>query len=231
VRFLRSLFLSNIGLKALSLLLAFLFWMQIAGREEVQRIVSAPVVFVNVPEGLEISGDFPTKVDLIIRSERPRVQTGEPELAVVVDLSAARPGPQTIPLSEKNVVNLPLGVEIVTLLNSRLTITLERVQQRTVVVEAQIVGQPAPGYRVAAIAIEPGTATIVGPESQIKEIDAVLTEPFNIDGVSATTRRQVYLHLPEPPVRQVGQASVTVTVTVVPEEPEPTDKKSSSSKR
>jgi len=215
VNYLRSLVLRNSGLKALSLLLAFLLWTQIAGREEVQRIVSAPIVFTNIPAGLEITGDFPTELDIIIRSERPGTQIGENELAVIVDLSGAAPGVQTIPLSERNVANKPLGVEIVNLLTSRLRITLERVEQRIVPVEARVIGTPAPGFQVLGVTVQPPTLTVVGPESRTRQIDSVVTEPINIDGVSTTTRRAVYLHLPDPPVRLVGPQDVFVTVTVV----------------
>lgn len=213
--YLRSLVLRNSGLKVLSLLLAFLLWAQIAGREEVQRIVSAPIVFTNMPAGLEITGDFPTKVDIIIRSERPGSQVGENELAVIVDLHAAKPGVQTIPLSESNVANKPLGVDIVNLLTSRLRITLERVEQRVVSIEARLAGSPSPGFQIAGVTVQPATLTVMGPESRIRRINSIVTEPVNIDGASTTARRPVYLHLPDPPVRLLGSQDVVVTVTIV----------------
>lgn len=218
MKYLRALILRNSGLKVLSLLLAFLLWAQIAGREEVQRITSAPIVFTNMPPGLEITGDFPTKVDIVIRSERPDSQIGENVLAVIVDLSAAKPGVQTIPLNEKNVANKPLGVEIVNLLTSRLRITLEKVEQRTMPVEARLVGTPASGFKVSGTTVQPANITVMGPESRLGRITNIKTEPVNIDGVSTTTRRPVYLHLPDAPVRLVGQQDVTVTVSIAPVE-------------
>ncbi len=217
MNYIRSLVLRNSGLKVLSLLLAFLLWAQIAGREEVQRITSAPIVFTNMPPGLEITGDFPTKVDIVIRSERPGSQIGENELAVIVDLSGAKPGVQTIPLSEKNVANKPLGVEIVNLLTSRLRITLERVEQRTITVEARVIGSPAPGFRIIAVTVQPATITVMGPESRLRRMNSIVTEPVNINGASTTTRLPVYLHLPDPPVRLLGQQDAAVTVAIAPE--------------
>jgi len=220
VSYLRSLVLRNPGLKVLSLILAFLLWAQIAGREQVQRIISAPIVFTNMPPGLEITGDFPTKVDIVIRSERPGSQIGENELAVIVDLGGAKPGAQTIPLSERNVVNKPLGVEIVNLLTSRLRIMLERVEQRGIEVQARLIGRPAPGFRIIGITVEPEAIRIMGPESRVRRINSLVTEPVNIDGVSTTTRRPVYVHLPDPPIRLVGRQDVAVTVAIAPVEKE-----------
>ncbi|RPI27805.1 MAG: hypothetical protein EHM61_07245 [Acidobacteria bacterium] len=219
--FLRDVFLSNLGLKALSLVLAFLFWMQIAGRERVQRIISAPIVFENVPENLEITGDFPTQVEVVIRSERPGGQVAANDLLVIVDLGASKPGVQTIPLSGKNVKNKPLGVDIVNLLTSRIRIVLEQVEQRSVDVEAQVIGRPAPGYRMAAVTIDPGSMTVIGPQTRIRRISRVLTEPVSIEGTSTTVRRDVYLHLPDPPVRLAGSQVVMVTVTIVADKPQP----------
>jgi len=177
--------------------------------------VSAPIVFTNMPAGLEITGDFPTKVDIIIRSERPGSQVGENELAVIVDLHAAKPGVQTIPLSESNVANKPLGVDIVNLLTSRLRITLERVEQRVISIEARLAGSPSPGFQIAGVTVQPATLTVMGPESRIRRINSIVTEPVNIDGASTTARRPVYLHLPDPPVRLLGSQDVVVTVTIV----------------
>jgi hypothetical protein len=46
----------------------------------------------------------------------------------------------------------------------------------------------------------------------------IMTEPVNIDGVSTTTRRPVYVRIPDPPVRLLGQQDVTVTVAIVSED-------------
>ena len=45
---LREFLFNNIGLKLISLLLALLLWLQVAGQQTVQRTLSLPVEFVNM---------------------------------------------------------------------------------------------------------------------------------------------------------------------------------------
>ena len=45
---LREFLFNNIGLKAISLLLALLLWLQVAGQQTVQQKLDLPVVFVNM---------------------------------------------------------------------------------------------------------------------------------------------------------------------------------------
>ena len=64
----RDFFLSNLPLKAVSLMLAFLLWNQVASLRTAQRTVTVPLVIVNMPENLEISNDYLRQVDVEVRS-------------------------------------------------------------------------------------------------------------------------------------------------------------------
>ena len=86
LRYLRSLILDNLALKILSLLLAFLLWVQIAGQQRVQRSVAVPVEFINMPVGLEITNDYPREVNVVI-SRPSSLRMDERQLAAVIDLS------------------------------------------------------------------------------------------------------------------------------------------------
>ncbi len=89
---LREFFLNNLGLKAISLLLAFLLWVQVASQERVQRTVTLPVELVNMPPQLEVSNDYVKSVEADIRSERGSSALDERALAVVIDLASSGPG-------------------------------------------------------------------------------------------------------------------------------------------
>jgi YbbR domain-containing protein len=221
---LKALLLNNIGLKALSLFLAVLLWMQVSGQETVQRIVSVPLVFVNVPADLEIAGDYETKVDVVIRAERASTPIQENQFAVIVDLSSAHPGEHVIPLTERNVIQKPLGVQVINVLKSRIRLTLERILTRTVEVEAELRGEPADGFQVVEVNLSPSAVTLIGPETSLRDIRSLKTDPVDISDAVETVSRRAYLDLNDQRVRIEGPEEVQVTAVIQPvpeQEPPP----------
>ena len=57
----------HLGLKVLSIGLAVLFWLIVAGEETVERGLRVPLELQQVPAGLELQGDSPTFVDVRVR--------------------------------------------------------------------------------------------------------------------------------------------------------------------
>jgi YbbR domain-containing protein len=74
-----------------------------------------------------------------------------------------------------------------------------------------VLGNPPPGYRVAAVSTEPEIVTITS-EDELGEARAVPTLPVDISGLRGTKQYSVSLNVP-PDVRVEGPASVEVTVT------------------
>ena len=124
MNFLRQLFLNNVTLKVISLVLAFLLWMQIAGQQTVQRTVAVPLEFINVPAELVITNDYPREVNVLI-SKPASVQMDERRLAAVVDLRGYAPGSEVVPLTETSIRNLPSGVKIESIEQRRIRLQLE----------------------------------------------------------------------------------------------------------
>ena len=208
----RRLFLHNLGIKALSLLLAFLLWSQIARQQTVQRTVSVPVEFINMPTNLEIANDYQKQVDVDIRSQRSN--RGRPRLTAVINLEDSRPGGAVIPLSERNIQNRPYGVEILSINPARIRLQLERTSRKIVKVEPQIVGRPRQGYEIMEIQVTPSEVMITGPESQVQEVSKAQTESVNVDGNSSDVSLDVYVDLENPRLRIENTSLVEVSVVI-----------------
>ena len=211
---LRRLFLHNLGLKALSLLLAFLLWSQIARQQTVQRTVSVPVEFINMPANLEIANDYKKQVEVDIRSQRSTAAMEDRQLTAVINLEDTSPGAAVIPLSERNIQNRPSGVEILSINPARIRLQLERTSQKIVKVEPQIVGRPRQGYEITDKQVTPSEVMITGPESQVQEVSRAQTEPVNVDGSSSDVNLDVYVDLENPRLRIENTSSVEVSVVV-----------------
>jgi YbbR domain-containing protein len=77
------------------------------------------------------------------------------------------------------------------------------------------VGQPAFGYRLLNVTVEPDSVFVTGPPAQLGALTRVETERIDITGLTETTRFQVALDLPEG-IRLDQDQEVFVTVEIEP---------------
>ncbi len=213
LRYLRSLVLDNITLKVIAFLLAFLLWVQIAGQQRVQRSVAVPVEFINMPVGLEITNDYPREVNVVI-SRPSSLRMDERQLAAVIDLSSAEPGSSVVPITERNIRNVPSRVQIEGIEQRRIRLEFERIRRKTVRVQPEVVGQPAEGYQVREVRVIPSEVLVSGPESKLERITTAATEPIDVSGRSQGFRQKVYLDLEDPRLQIQNASSVDVFVMI-----------------
>ncbi|HJM90002.1 MAG TPA: CdaR family protein [Dehalococcoidia bacterium] len=85
---------------------------------------------------------------------------------------------------------------------------------RTLPVEVQVAGDPAPGYRVVGVTVRPSTVVVQGTIEVLQGLDHVTLSTVEISGVNtAEVRRVVPISLPAG-VRSSADAQVVVTVTI-----------------
>jgi YbbR domain-containing protein len=106
-------FRHHLGLKVVSIALAALLWVAVAGEQTVERSLRIPLEFTNLPAQLEMVGDSPTVVDVRVRGSSGalnRIAAGE--LVAVLDLRSARSGQRLFHLDGDD-VRTPFGVDVV----------------------------------------------------------------------------------------------------------------------
>jgi YbbR domain-containing protein len=90
--------------------------------------------------------------------------------------------------------------------------------RREVAVRVNLVGQPASGYRLEAIKVEPNTVVLRGDSDLVNEVPGfVETQPLSVEGAMAEVRSRVSLIIP-PGVTSSEGDIVDVTAAVVPVE-------------
>jgi hypothetical protein len=204
----------NLGLKFLSIAIAALLWLVVAGERVVERVVHAPVEFLNLPAGLEIVGSPPDSVDVRVRgSSGALARMGPGEMAAVLDLRGVRPGRRLFHLTPGQ-VTVPYGVEVVQVGPSTLTMEFEVSGVRAVPVEASVEGRPAPGYEVVRVTVDPGSVDVAGPEGALGRVSAAVTEPVSIANRTSTVRETVNIGVPDASVRLKSPQTATVTVVI-----------------
>jgi YbbR domain-containing protein len=206
----------NIGLKVLSIFIAALLWLVVAGDRVVERAVRVPVEFQNLPTGLEIVGEPPDVVDVRLRGSSGALgRLGPGDMAALIDLRGARAGRRLFHLTASH-INVPYGMEVVQVAPATLLINFENSAVRIVRVRPSVEGQPAAGYEVVSITSEPSTVEVVGPESSLRGLDEAITEPVSIANATRGVHEVVTLGVADPAVRLRTAQSAAITVQIVP---------------
>lgn len=206
----------NLGLKALSVGLAVLVWLVVLGEHVVERGLRVPLEFRNIPESLEIVGAPPQTVDVRVRGTSGllgRLQPGD--VVAVLDLNAARPGSRLLSLRTDQ-VRAPFGVEVAQIVPAAVALDLERSSSRVVPVVPAVDGQPAPGFVLGTVRVEPSTVEVIGPESRLERITSATTETVRLDGASASVTDVVTIGVGDASLRLRQPQTAVVVAEIVP---------------
>jgi YbbR domain-containing protein len=208
--------LRNIGLKVVSICIATLLWLVVAGDRIVERALRLTVEYQNLPAGLEIVGNPVDTVEVRVRGSSGTLGRLSPsDTTAVVDLRNAKPGRRLFHLTAAH-VNVPYGVEVVQVTPATLPIEFENSAVRVVRVRPSIEGRPAPGFEVIGVTSDPATVEVIGPESALRGLDEAMTEPVSVADERRPLRDVVTVGVADPTVRLRTPTTATVTVQIGP---------------
>lgn len=207
----------NIGLKVTALILGTLLWLTVTGRQVERTVSRVPVVYRNVPAGLQITGDQTEAVTVHLRgsdSVLGEFETGQ--VSAVIDLGDAQAGPRrSFPLRTDEVA-VPPGVEVMWVDPAQVTLTLEKSGAAKVPVVPALDGKPAPGFLVGEISVDPTVVSVAGPETRLRSIRSATTAPVLIDGARSPVSATVDVGVVDGELRLSEAQTARVTVAIVP---------------
>jgi YbbR domain-containing protein len=204
----------HLGLKVLSLGIAVLLWMIIAGDQTVERGLRVPLELQQFPAGLELQAEPPALVDVRVRGSSDTLsRLGPGDIVAVLDLRAAKAGRRLFQLTPEQ-VRTPFGIEVVQIAPSTVVFVFEPTAVKQLPIAAAVEGEPAPGYVVGTTTTDPPTVEIMGPESAVQLADEAVTEPISIAGAVTDVTETVRVGLLDPALRVKGVRTATVKVQV-----------------
>lgn len=201
--------------KAGSIALATSLWLGMVEESELATSVLAPVQYKNLPKDLEMSSDLTDKVHLEVRGPASKLTSAMlSETNILLDLrGVSRAGERSFPVDSTN-LQLPSGVALDRAVPAQIRLHFERRLSKDVPVTVRF-GQPLPeGFAVTGQSVTPATLRIVGPESRVREINAVSIDALDLGDTTADAEIAANAYVPDPQVRFEGGSRVTVRVTV-----------------
>jgi YbbR domain-containing protein len=204
----------NWFLKVFSLILATMLWMAVAHETSSEIGMEVPLEYRNIPQQLEITGDAATAVQVRLRGSSNVIKGITPQdVATTIDLSGMRPGEKIVPLSPQN-VDAPFGADVVRVNPSSVRFNLERTATKEVFVVPMISGEPAAGYDVGDVRINPSKVQIEGPESRVMTLDSIPTLPIRIDRRQTQVAQAAELDVADPQIRLQRPSPVQIIIEI-----------------
>ena len=211
---------SNLGLKLLSLFLAFVVWFIVSAprRENVsERAFAAPLSLIGMPRELVITTPMPDTVNVRLRGRISDLRAlSSQNLEVTLDLRWVQPGEAQVTLRPQ-AINVPPNVEVITVDPNRVHFRVEQLRQRAVPIRPFLVGEPPGGYVTGDPTMMPDQALVTGPASQVRNVSEVATERIIMTGRTGTFTQSVAVVSDTPLVRVIEPLTTQVTVPVLPE--------------
>jgi len=212
--------ISRIGLKLLSVFLAFVVWFAVSAprRESVsERAFAAPLSLVGMPRELVITTQVPDTVNVRLRGRSSDLRAlSSQNLEVTLDLRWVQAGEAQVTLRPQ-AINVPPNVEVVSVDPNRVHFRVEQLRQRAVPIRPFLVGQPPGGFVAGDPTMLPEQALVSGPASQVRNVTEVATERIIMTGRTATFTQSVAVVSDTPLVRVIEPLTTQVTVPVLPE--------------
>jgi hypothetical protein len=206
--------LGNLPLKLMSLGLAALLWLLVAGERTSEMGLSVPVELQNFPRELELTGEPVNAVEVRLRASPGMIQRIVPgEVSAQVNLGGVGEGEHIVHLTEDS-IRMPFGVKVVKISPAVLTFHLERTLRKVVPVQPRLLGRPAEGFEVAEVTSQPSEVRVEGPTSRVDEVDSAFTEPVSVDGAEETVTGNVTIGIADPLLRVLATPRVKVTARI-----------------
>ena len=204
----------NWGLKLFSLLIAVILWAAVASESSSEIGMDVPLEYRNIPAHFEITDDRTNTVDVRLRGSSNLIKgITSKDVSTAVDLNGMKAGEHTVRLTSQN-VEAPFGAEVVRVEPTLVRVNLEPTLSATVPVSPTIEGEPAAGFRIANVLVNPANIVVEGPESRVRVLQAMSTLPIRIDGRQSTLLESIDLNVPDAHLQLRGSPVVSVRIEI-----------------
>ena len=183
------------GLAFLALALSFALWGMAHGSSSIERGFDVPVVFQGLPDDLVKTEQSADVVNIRVLGSRAALRNLSPgSLEYVIGVAGSKPGPAVYEVDTTG-IELPRGARIVSRSPASLEVTFELKGRRSVAVRPDVEGEPAEGFLVGEVSIDPPRVWLAGARSDVLRLSEVVTEPIDVSGLEAPVEREVRLAL------------------------------------
>jgi YbbR domain-containing protein len=211
----KDLLLHNWHLKLVSLVLATALWAAVARRPSSEIGFSAALEYQNIPPRTEVMGDITDRVEVRLRGSSSLLRTlTAQDVILPVDVESFPIGQEKVVSLRPDMVQAPLGVEVVRVYPSQVRVQIAPTMTRRVKVIPVLQGHPESGFAVDKTTVIPDTLEIEGPANHLSSLERIPSTAIELAGKRSTFRQYVDLDIADPVIRVLNPSPVIVEVVI-----------------
>jgi YbbR domain-containing protein len=205
------------GVLLLALGIAIFLWSMAHGATNVERGIDIPVEVTGLQDKYVVTDMSTDAINVRVLGSRAALRNLQPkDLFYTLDLSGAKRGEAEFEVDESR-IELPRGARILAHSPSHVRVEVELKGRKAVAVRADIEGQPAEGFRLAGVQVEPARVWLTGARRQVLRLSEVVTEPIDVTGLNQSVEREARLFLGGGTVWREEKGPVKVRLDIAPD--------------
>lgn len=205
----------NLWIKVIAVLLAVGLWMFVISRGQSELSLEVPVVYRDLPTGLQVAGAEKT-VTLVVRGHERFIRNLSPEdIHVSVNVADLKKGIHPYRVTRSD-VKLPAALRVVSIFPSAINVQAEETLKKRVHVTPVVTGTPLEGFRRGMVEVVPEEVMVEGMVNEVRRLQSLETEPVDVSSASATVVAEAKIRKPGGSVLPEVN-TVTVRVVIVKE--------------
>lgn len=213
--FLKELLFKNKTLKIMALAFAIAMWILVEGEKRTEVGFLIPLEFRNIPKDMVIVGESVKEVEIrVLASKKAMAKFSPSQLSVPIDLSIAKSGVNNIIVSLKD-IKTQKGIEIIKVNPSSILVHLEAIASKLIPVKVKTAGEPASGFKVKNISVEPDSVAVFGTPGQLKDIDEIYTASMDVTGMKADKTTMLHIQLADAGLNRAEPDVVKVKISII----------------
>ena len=185
---------NNLLYKVVALLVACILWSVAQGFDAVKASIDIPIDVRNLPDDVVVVGQSVDTINMSIQGTRYAVRGMQASpIRYVVSLDGVKAGRRTITVTHDRLSSLRRGAEVLAHSPDSVTFEVDAVVSRELRVRPDVVGEPAEGYHVVSVDVEPARVEIAGAQRSMRRLREIKTEVVDIGGLSQSLKQDAML--------------------------------------
>jgi len=185
----------NLRYGFMAVAIAMVLWGIAHGEKRTERNVDIPVALYGLPDDIVVTDQSTREINIRVQGGRAALRNVSPttmEYPVIVE--GAKPGPAIYDI-EATHIDAPRGVKVVSRSPARIELKFEPKGRKNVRIRPDIEGEPAEGFLLGEIVVEPERVWLAGARSDVLRLSEVATETVDITGHANPLEKEVRLAL------------------------------------
>jgi len=174
----------------LSAILASIFWAFLATSHAqiFEKNLAVPIEYTSIPQNLVLVGNKTTQINLHLAGPKADLDAFTASRSnIKIDLSKAMAGKQTLAVNEES-IQLPKRVKILTIEPSGLSVSLEEILTKKLIIKPQLIGKLPTGLGLVSVDVSPMMVQVLSPTGAGKRGEiSLITTPIYLEGIKEDT--------------------------------------------